>query len=268
MEHICQKTLPYAPWSQPATRRLPGVQPLDDPRGWLVQDDAYDAQMALRAHLLDTRRGDVVAETPGAGPAVAELYHMVLDWLAGAAGFTLDATTCHCPDGRRVALNPDDPLGTLAQLVQEDLCLLERQGDEHVLTAAVLCFPASWTLAEKIGRPLTRIHVPVAPYDDAMAGRVQRLFDNLRTGAPLWRQNALLYARPDLFQPAPEAKPRVVPAARPTFLRSERQCLLRLPETGAILFSIHTWVVPFADLSPEQTALLADHPIHYAGRST
>jgi len=27
-------------------------------------------------------------------------------------------------------------------------------------------------------------------------------------------------------------------------------------------------VVPFADLSPEQTALLADHPIHYAGRST
>jgi hypothetical protein len=56
---------------------------------------------------------------------------------------------------------------------------MERRGDEHVLTAAVLCFPASWHLADKIGRPLTTIHVPVKVYDETLARRVQRLFDGV-----------------------------------------------------------------------------------------
>ncbi len=58
------------------------------------------------------------------------------------------------PDGQAVAIDPADPFLTLSQLVQEDLCLHHKRGEEHVLTAALLCFPAAWTLAEKIGRPL------------------------------------------------------------------------------------------------------------------
>jgi hypothetical protein len=38
------------------------------------------------------------------------------------------------------------------------------------------------------------------------------------------------------------------------YLRSERQCLLRLPKTRAIVFSIHTYVLPVTALSPEQRA--------------
>jgi len=243
---------------------------MTDPRAWLVQDDAYGAQIALREELLATRRDDVVAVTPGAEAAIEELYEAVLEWVRGAAAFRLEFGVCHCPDGRAVALDSDDKLGTMARLVQEDLCILQRSADgtEHVLTAAVLCFPASWTLAERIGRPLTRIHVPVAPYDDMMAKRVQRLFDNLRADTPLWRQNALLYASPALFHPASEAKPRVRPEARPEFLRSERQCLLRLPRTDAVVFSIHTWVVPIGQLSTTQMALLDEHSGHDAERST
>ena len=64
-----------------------------------------------------------------------------------------------------VAIDRGDPMGTLGHLVQEDLCLMEKRGEEHVLTAAVLCFPASWRLADKIGRPLEAIHVPVPEYD-------------------------------------------------------------------------------------------------------
>jgi len=86
-------------------------------------------------------------------------------------------------------------------------------------------------------------------------------------GRPLWRQNALLYADPALHQPRPEREPRRRPESRPDYLRSERQVLIRLPETGAVLFAIHTYVLPFAALTSAQTAALEDHPIDYAGRS-
>jgi dimethylamine monooxygenase subunit A len=35
-----------------------------------------------------------------------------------------------------------------------------------------------------------------------------------------------------------------------------------LPISGAVLFSIHTYIVRHADLTPEQAAGLAEHPIH------
>lgn len=263
---ILQSHLPSAPWMQPAQRRLPGIQPLD-PADWLVVDDAFAGQMALRERLLDERRAAVLAEPPEARAAAEELLATVLRHLG--PGYRRDGDIVRRPDGRTVALDADTPLATAGRLVQEDLCLLQRPegAAEHRLSAAILCFPANWTLAEKLGRPLAAIHIPVDSYTDEMAQRVQRMFDMIRPDRPLWRQNALLYADPALFQPASEATPRVVPKVRPAYLRSERQCLLRLPETGAVVFSIHTYVLPFAALDAAQAAALEAHPIHYAGRS-
>ena len=72
------------------------------------------------------------------------------------------------------------PLRSIGAVVQQDVCILERRGDEHVLSGDVLCFPASWTLAQKIGKPLIAIHDPVVDYDSAIATRVQRLFDGVQ----------------------------------------------------------------------------------------
>ncbi len=241
-----------------ATRRLPGVQPLGGYHEWLARDEAYAGQMALRDRLVAERRGDVISAMPGSQAAVTELYDEVLYFLGGRDGFGWSETGCIRPDGVEVPLNETDPLGTLARLVQQDLCVLEKPegADEHVLTAAILCFPASWTLAEKIGRPLSVIHDPVEPYSDRMAARVQRLFDHLPGDTPLWRQNALIYADPALYQPRALASPREE-RTEGRFLRSERQTLLRLLETRAIVFSIHTYVVPLAALTREQRAGLA-----------
>jgi hypothetical protein len=145
-------------------------------------------------------------------------------------------------------------MATLGHLVQEDLCLMEKRGEEHHLTAAVLCFPASWRLSEKIGRPLTDIHVPVPEYDEGIAKRVQRLFDGVQVGRPLWRFNALRYAEPDLFQPRARREPDGAQARGLPYLRSERQCVLRLPDTAACVFSIHTFVVRAAGSGPKGNA--------------
>ncbi|MEQ5868479.1 DUF3445 domain-containing protein [Sagittula sp. NFXS13] len=235
---ILQDTIPY---DVSTLARLPGVAPFDM-ANWLHVDEAYAAQMAERLRLLRTSRDRVLRLDDTARPAAIEALRMVLAHLP--MEFAQNVGWVRCPDGRDVALNWEDPLGTLCQIIQEDICILEKRGGaEHVLTGAVLCFPASWTLAEKYLRPLTRIHAPVASYDSALAKRVQRLFDGVQPGKPLWRHNVLRYADPTLHQPRLEADPRDGdhPEAAP-FIRSERQCLLRLPDTDAVIFSIHTYV--------------------------
>jgi hypothetical protein len=224
---------------------------------WLLVSDSYAAQMAERARLLQARSGDVLACLPCARAAAAELLDEVLRDLP-ARGFGVTRTAITCPDGREVALDRTRPLQTLGLVLQEDICILQKPAGaaEHVLTGAVLCFPSSWTLAEKLGKPLLRIHAPVASYDARMGARVQRMFDAIRPEQPLWRANLLRYSNPALYQPRPENAPKDK-RDDGDFIRSERQCLLRLPISRAVVFSIHTAQVRPASLRSAEAQALA-----------
>ena len=224
---ILQASIPY---DISKRRPLPGLSPcpISD---WLIVDDAFAGQMAERTRLLTERRADVLALLPEGRAAADELLENVLATLG------ISDPVATRPDGVQVAVDRADPLGTLGHLVQEDFCVLDKQGDEHVLQGAVLCFPAGWRLREKLGRPLRTIHDPVAVYDDGVAKRVQRLFDGVQAGRPIWRFNLLPYRTPYLFQPFGKSQ------KSGAYLRSERQTLLRLPRTGAVVFGIHTYVV-------------------------
>jgi len=254
---ILNARLPFAPWVDPARRRLPGVMPLAR-ADWLLISDAYAAQMAERARLLAERPSDVLACLAQAEDAAAELLSIVMADLPGH-GFMLDGPRITCPDGRDLDISALPPLHVLGLLVQEDFCILQKPkgSAEHVLTGAVLCFPSSWTLAEKLGRPLLRIHAPVASYDGQMGARVQRMFDAIRPDQPLWRANLLRYTNAALYQPRPEFAPKDK-RDDGDFIRSERQCLLRLPQSRAVVFSIHTALVRRGDLRPAEAAALAD----------
>lgn len=255
MDSVLHSHLPSVPWLVPGLARLPGVLPLDL-ADWLSIDEVFAGQMALRDRLLTEKPASVYAMTPQAEPAAERLLSLILDRLGPA--YQRQGAAVIRPDGVRVALDAEPPLVAAARLVQEDLCL-HQPGPmgEHVLTGAVVCFPASWTLAEKIGRPLSAIHGPVAAYDAQMAARVQRLFDGVRPGRPLWRQNALIYADPTLHQPRREADPRRDPSKAWRYLRSERQCFVALPGSDAVVFSIHSYVLPLEALPPEAQAGLA-----------
>lgn len=239
MKEILQKSLPY---DVLAPRPLPGIQPLDM-ADWLRRDEAFSGQMARRDALIATKAETVLALSEEARPAAEELLDAVLTAAYPTAGDRIQR-----PDGVAVEVDRRQPMRTLGRQVQEDFCILQKQGDEHVLTAAVLCFPASWTLAEKFGRPLISIHEPVASYDTDVARRVQRLFDGVQVGRPLWRFNALWYADAELHQPRSIHNRRRVPVPEDAgFLRSEKQSILRLPQSQAVVFSIHTYVLARAD---------------------
>ena len=258
MTPALQRRLPVAPWMAEHTLRLPGTQPIA-PADWLQRDDAFAAQMAARDYLIAERPAAVHAVAEHARPAAAELLARVLVHLGAAPGYTREGVALRRPDGVLVPL-AGEPLLVAGRLVQEDLLLLQRPegSGEHVLTGAILCFPSNWTLAEKFGRGLARIHLPVERYDEAVARRVQRLFDALRPEAPLMRANLLLYSEPALFNPRPEFARHAPEPGAAAYVRVERQTLMRLPETGAVVFSIHTYMLDPADLTDEQRAKLAE----------
>jgi dimethylamine monooxygenase subunit A len=258
-EIILQDRLFDAPWGDPSFRRLPGMRPVG-PDDWLLVDEVYGLQMALRDRFLASRREEVVALLPEAREAAAEVLDLTLATLGRRADFEVSAKSVRRPDGVEVPVRPEDPLGTVGRLLQEDVCLLQRREDEHVLTGAVLIFPSGWTLSQKIGRPLLRIHLPVPVYLDDVAKRVQRLFDGLKPGRPLMRANLLWHRHAALHAPRREGEPKPSSPGGADYLRSERQCLVRLPSTGAVIFTIHTTVVETARLSPEMRAAVGRRP--------
>ncbi|MEM9350430.1 MAG: DUF3445 domain-containing protein [Pseudomonadota bacterium] len=202
------------------------------PSDWLLFDDAEAGQLALRRQLLVERRHAVLRALPGSEAAQAEAVAMI------AAHLRED-------HGRDVAL---EGFEDLAGAIQEDVVILEKRGEAHVMVAALLCFPASWMLAEKIGRAMAVIHEPVREIGPRMDRQIERVFDAVRVGRPMWRYNQLWYHEPALFHPRSANDRREKPEGEGNYLRTERQCLVRMPETGCIMFTIHTYVVAREDV--------------------
>lgn len=255
---ILHQHLPLRPWAEEKTRRLPGLNPVS-PGDWLRVDEVFAAQMALRDALIADRRGAVLVLAETARPAAEELLDSVLAEVAAKSGYEVGTEAVRRPDGIDVPLERGDPLATAGRLVQEDLVILQQPDGEaeHLLTGAVLCFPASWSLEQKFRRPLTAIHTPVPEYDANIARRVQRLFNGLQPDRPVWRANYLVYGDPALHQPRREGEGRGLAPGGARWLRMERQVLKRLERTGAVVFSIHTYVLAMDRLSPQDRAALA-----------
>ncbi len=258
MTAICQTTLPVAPWMDVLGARLPGLQPVAD-GDWLRVDDAYAAQMAYRDRLLTERRDDVFMRVAEASEAETALFDEVAAAAQTLPGFQRLEHGIRRPDG--VIVNPEhefSPVIAAARLAQEDFLILEQTADGHVLTSGVLCFPASWTLAQKMGRNMIGIHQPVDRYDDGIAKRVNRVMDVLQARNAVWRANVLCYNDPELHQPHLEHERRPFDPDGPVYVRVERQALKRLTP-AAMVFSIHTYVVPIEALTPEQAASLPEN---------
>ena len=221
---------------------------------WFDPDERLADELREKDVLLATRRDTVFAAEPGTEPAQAEAAEAILaDLLARRpdvwrrSGDVVEAV----PAGLSVRVDGSEPaLLAAARLVQDDLVLMRRGDAGWRLAAAVLCFPSSWSLAEKFGDTLDGIHASVPGYD-RMATRMARIFDNLRPEIPVWRLNWSIY--PDDRLHHPEAKQLGADwfrsPANPVFVRVERQTLTRLPRSGDILFTIRVSVDPVAAMA-------------------
>lgn len=244
-----------------------GIRALD-PAEWIEVDERFADQLAERRRLLDNRQDEVLAALPESGPGQQELLSLLLDHLP-----ELFPEHHRRRDGRienlvtgesfTIAAWQGAPLELAGRLVQEDLCLMQRGEAGYRLVAAVLCFPAHWRLADKLGRPLNVIHGPVPGFAERLAATADRFFANIQTERPVWRVNWSLVDQPTLFLP-PEHRGHPKPisaeqAGAQLWLRVERQTLRRLPRSGDVVFGIHTYVDPLEDAicTPEAARALA-----------
>ena len=250
---------PYAPFMDRRTEGPPGLSPLDKAEFIVVHDDFAD-QMRYRTELLAAHPDIVLGCLPEGRAPADELLQMLLKHLAGRTDYAV-SDVVRRPDGVTVEIDRERPLETICHLASEDFCLLlpDAASREYRLVAAILCFPSRWLLSEKLGRPMTVIHEPVPRYDDTLARRVNRVFETLRADRPLVRVNWLIHATPELYLPL-GLSDKLMTEADPTgplYLRTERQTLVRMPETGAVCFGIKTSVTPLEDLRPDEAAALS-----------
>jgi dimethylamine monooxygenase subunit A len=224
----------YVPLDERGWRLAVGLRPLELIH-WLEVDDLRDAELALKRELLAERRDVVVATRPEGDAASTELLRAVESWL----------TTYHPELDRTV--DPDEhPVLAASRLIQEDLCVLVKS-DAWRLEAACVCFPSRWLLATKIGTTLDEIHGPVPGYGDELSRPTTSVFDRLKPERPFWRLNWTLLDDATLHQPE-GARETVQGPVADWFFRVERQTIRCLPETGAVVFTIRTYVRALSEM--------------------
>jgi hypothetical protein len=189
-----------------------------------------------------------------------------------------------------------DPLVAIALLASEDMLLLlpEKRGpraeDVYVLKAGALLFPNDWSLrshfstpqpldaaeqdawraaqqasmkAARLGKTPTEIHDGhVSHYMQHFASRVDLFFDRMEPGMRTWRRNWGMRMSDELFLHH-DALPAALPAltaqnwAEYGYLRSEHEAFVKVPKTGAVVFSIKTYLWKLSELVRNPAALSA-----------
>jgi hypothetical protein len=228
----------HAPWRAGPPRFTVGLRPID-PASWLFPDS--------EAHVLEWKAGllarpqDVWRQAPDAAPAADEAAAMVCAEAGAPAGDLIAA----------------------AHLVSDDLVVMTRGDGGRWLTGAiVLSAPTFFSVDHAFGRDLTALHGPV-PDGDQLAARIARVFDAVRPGQVLERFNWTLQWGDERF--TPDAAPlRAAAAAAPVsqardhlHVRVERQTIIKLPATGAVLFTIRVCLDPVRALGADEIAALA-----------
>jgi hypothetical protein len=238
-------------WPKPAPdpfRHVVGARtlPLEQ---WLRPRPLDAALVAWRRALLDTEGEAAFRALPG-----TEAAGQVLLDLLGHNGKKTGGT--------------GHPLDTAGRLVAEDLCLVDVTGGEPRLVGASLAMPNRWLLAEKLGRPMVDIHIPVPGYAHQLSDVVDRFLNGLREDRIMTRANWAITDDPRLFQPAADSRARrgdriTTPeqAAAALHVRVEYQTLRLLPgpAKNTVLFTIRTAHEPLSALSdrPQVAADLA-----------
>ena len=246
-----------APWRKLGVQLKLGLRPRQE-SCWLPRDNLFgndterDEQIRQKQHLFAHNHADIFAAFPSASTASAEMLQMVCDHIKS-----------HHHTPKPDIEHSQHPLEAAARLVPEDLLLLaphhQNSSDTSTwhLEAAALAFPAHWVLAEKMGQPMQMIHQPVPHYDERLASPVDRFFTAMKIGPISSRMNWSLQVGQDLFTPHRESRKlnSKEDDFHQLFLRMENQTLRKLPNTGYVVFTIRTHMLPMTLWQYDKVAL-------------
>lgn len=206
-----------------------------------------DAVLVERGAWLEQAAEDCAAFLPEARPALEETCEVlaeagVLPGLQITGGFS----------------NPLQPMIEVGRQLEPDFLLLGPDGEsgEFRLLAGCVCFPSSWALSEKIGRPIDVIHGVVPGLNQQLAKPISQFLRRMEPGIAWCRENWGLSRSPELNQHPDRRLPRLDSSVEinDVWLRVERQALIALPKSGGVLFGIRVEVHPLQDVRRDAAA--------------
>lgn len=235
-----------------------GLRPLD-PSDWIEINADFSQQIELKTQLLRDCPDQVFASLPQSIAAQQEVLDLLIAHLLQyhPQQYQQQGDKLYSVQTEQTWNLTDfahRPLDLAGRLVQEDWCVLLPQAGGYELAAGSVCFPSRWRLQDKLGRSLAGIHAPVPGYDERLSRPVDTVFDRLRADYPSVRFNWSIVDTPNLFLPATDSETpidstiSIENAGDRLWLRIERQTLRRLPQTGGIVFGIHTAIQSLAEV--------------------
>ncbi|MCX7351105.1 MAG: DUF3445 domain-containing protein [Alphaproteobacteria bacterium] len=166
-----------------------------------------------------------------------------------------------------------EPLDVLGGVVEEDFVLFDSEERRDIVVAASNAYTSSGRIVSCVGRDMRFAHDPVPNLNDDLGSRIDRVIGHVQAGKPVVRFNWFVTPIASRLFPegshdanvaAGSAAARLLAAdhrkaGQTLWLRVERQTFLRLPETGALAFGIHTYSDPLSVISGERDSLMALH---------
>ncbi|KJF24422.1 DUF3445 domain-containing protein [Rhodococcus sp. AD45-ID] len=156
---------------------------------------------------------------------------------------------------------PIDPLRFATNQIQEDVVLLDQREGQLWGDAGVVTFAADWSLRFDVGMSFLQIHGPVPRvHAEGIVSRAQSFLMRLEPGERYRRTNWTLTVDGKLdtsTETYPQWGPDRTSLARGPledvgdrlFLRVEVQHLIRLANSGSIMFLIRSYLLPLRDIA-------------------
>lgn len=148
--------------------------------------------------------------------------------------------------------------------LQEDVAVIQLDGDKDWLTAIHLCSPNHWDPRTKIGRPFNEIHTPVPNIERTVKNYQVML--KMIVEKEIFTRFAWGVATDARLNHHPEPPPgydatawrgrRIADEETEFFVRVERQNLIGLKEVNAFIFTIRTYFYKVNELSIEEKLAL------------
>lgn len=251
-----------------------GTTPLSENEPLIDCDENYFNEITLKRSLLEKDHSYYYKSSEGDGEAQWEVLEKVLSNLVKHAPqkFSLERkgsaarwTNTLLNESHEFTFGdarslPREPLDWVGRQVQEDLIILNEQGE---LISGQLCFPAGWSLDEKFGKNMMAIHAPLPGRLNPMIQAASKLMERIPNGHPLQRSNWGIRVCDELdLSPKHSQRYRELLSQSESwdektigeklFIRIEYQTLSRLSQSNGILFTIHTYLGKVSDEIPNR----------------
>ncbi|WP_394693150.1 heme-dependent oxidative N-demethylase subunit alpha family protein [Hyphobacterium sp.] len=225
---------PYKPFYNGPPRFQVGLSRID-PSHWLSPDPETD-WLPLKSQRLDRESATYYRALPTARAAEAEALERI------------EAAT-----GQRRSDRDEPALIAAGRLVSDDLVVMENAGEGWVATSLLLAQPTFFSLDDSFNRELYQLHDPVPNGSPSLAGKIARVFDRMPAGEVFERFNWTVQLGMERHWPHGSAMREQLKTTPPSAaiddlaLRVERQTLVRLEATNAILFCIRISLDPIRE---------------------